>query len=289
MAAPSDDKTKSLSRIVCKGGTILRDGITLSFSAVLPDPIQLVLVIVHGLSEHRGRYQRLQLDLAKEGFASYAYDQRGFGESEGSRTHMENYTDLLLDLKRVLEFVREAHPDRKAVIVGHSFGGAVSATFCIDYPNAADGLVLSAPAYDVPALPFRLRFFGTLLNHLLPSRLVRYPSNPDWLSHDPTVGVAFRNDPLVQRAGTPRFYVEFGKMNDHLHQQAGKILLPTLILQGSQDRVVFPSGARALFERIGSAEKKLLWYDGFYHEVFNEIGREQVIADLVGWLKETMQ
>jgi alpha-beta hydrolase superfamily lysophospholipase len=289
MAAPSDDKTKSLSRIVCKGGTILRDGITLSFSAVLPDPIRMVLVIVHGLSEHRGRYQRLQLDLAKEGIASYAYDQRGFGESDGSRTHMENYTDLLLDLKRVLEFVREGHPDRKMVILGHSFGGAVAAAFCIDYPNAADGLVLSAPAYDVPALPFRLRFIGTLLNRLLPSRPVRYPSNPEWLSRDPAIGVAFRNDPLVQRAGTPRFYVEFGRMSEHLHRFAEKITLPTLILQGSRDRIVFPSGARALFGRIGSAKKKILWYDGFYHEVFNEIGREKVIADLMGWLKEAVQ
>jgi len=287
MAVPSNDKT-DLSRLVSKRGMILRDGVSLSFSAVLPDPIEMVLVIVHGLSEHRGRYQRLQLDFGKAGFASYAYDQRGFGESDGSRTHMERYTDLLLDLKHVVEFVRQAHPGRKVVIVGHSFGGAVSAAFCIDYPNAADGLVLSAPAYDVPALPFRLRFFGTLLNHLLPTRRVRYPSNPDWLSHDPAVGVAFRSDPLVQRAGTPRFYVEFGRMNDHLHQSAERIVLPTLILQGSHDRIVFPSGARALFGRIGAAKKKILWYDGFYHEVFNEIGRERVIADVVGWLKEAV-
>jgi len=289
MDGPLSDKADSLRGIDCKGGTILRDGITLSFSAVLPNPIRMVLVIVHGLSEHRGRYRRLQLDLGKEGFASYAYDQRGFGESEGSRTHMERYTDMLLDLKRVLEFVREAHPGQKIVILGHSFGGAVSATFCIDHPTAADGLVLSAPAYDVPALPFRLRFFGTLLNRILPSRLVRYPSNPEWLSHDPAIGTAFRSDPLVQRAGTPRFYVEFGRMNEYLHRHADKITLPTLILQGSQDRIVFPSGARALFERIGSRKKKLLWYDGFYHEAFNEIGREQVIADVVGWLKETIQ
>lgn len=289
MDGPLSDKADSLDRIVCKGGTIRRDGTTLSFSAVLPDPIRMVLVIVHGLSEHRGRYRRLQLDLGKEGFASYAYDQRGFGESDGSRTHMERYTDMLLDLKRVVEFVREAHPGRKVVILGHSFGGAVSATFCIDYPNAADGLVLSAPAYDVPALPFRLRFIGVLLNQLLPSRPVRYPSVPEWLSHDPEIGLAFKNDPLVQRAGTPRFYVEFGKMNEYLHQHAPKITLPTLLLQGSQDRIVFPSGARALFERIGAAKKKILWYDGFYHEVFNEIGREQVIADVVDWLKETVQ
>lgn len=289
MAVPSDDNTDSVGRIVCKGGTILQNGIALSVSAVLPDPIEMVLVIVHGLSEHRGRYQRLQLDLAKEGLASYAYDQRGFGESDGSRTHMERYTDMLLDLKRVIDSVREAHPDRKVVVLGHSFGGAVSATFCIDYPNAADGLVLSAPAYDVPALPFRLRFIGTMLNHLLPARPVRYPSVPDWLSHDPAIGVAFRNDPLVQRAGTPRFYVEFGKMNDYLHRFAEKIILPTLILQGGQDRIVFPSGARALFGRIGSVKKKILWYDGFYHEVFNEIGREQVIADVVHWLKEAVR
>lgn len=286
MAGSSGNKTDSLQGIVRKRGTIPGADAALSYSALLPDSYPLLLVIVHGLSEHRGRYQRLQLDLAKAGIASYAYDQRGFGESDGSRTHMERYTDLLSDLRRVIAFVREGHPGRKVVLLGHSFGGAVSATFCIDHSDDVDALALSAPAYDVPLLPLRLHLLGYVLNRFLPARLVRYPSNPDWLSRDPEVGAAFRSDPLVQRAGTPRFYVEFRRMNKYLHQSVGRITLPTLIMQGSADRIVYPSGARALLEGIGAQRKKLNWYDGFYHEVFNEVGRERVIADLLQWLKE---
>lgn len=275
-------------KIIEKAGTVDRGGLTLSYTAFLPENAKAALLIVHGISEHRGRYRRLQNDLARHGYAVYSYDQRGFGQSAGARTHVERYTELLLDLKEMLRFVREQHPDLKAVIIGHSFGGAVSGTFCIDYPTDADALVLSAPAYDVPSLPFRLHLLGYLLDHLIPGRPIRYPSEPIKLSRDPEVGVAFRNDPLVQSAGTPRFYVQFRMMNRYFHQNAEKIVLPTLILQGSEDRIVIPQGARALFEKLRSSRKKLIWYEGFYHEVFNEIGRERVISDLLAWLEESV-
>ncbi|MBI3805716.1 MAG: lysophospholipase [Nitrospirae bacterium] len=289
MAGSPGNKTDSLQGVLRISGTIPSAGLALSYSALLPEFFQTVLIIVHGLSEHRGRYQLLQLDLARAGIASYAYDQRGFGESDGSRTHVERYTDFIDDLHRVVAFVRKGHPGQKIVLLGHSFGGAVAATFCIDHPNEAEALVLSAPAYDVPLLPFRLHLLGYLFNRIFPSRPLRYPSNPGWLSRDPAVGLAFQNDPLVQRAGTPRFYVEFRRMNVSLHQSAGRIALPTLILQGSADRIVFPSGARALLARIGSEKKRLNWYEGFYHEVFNEVGRERVVDDLLHWLKEIFQ
>ncbi len=269
-------------------GTIRQEEIDLSYHAVFPDFYRQVFVIVHGLSEHKGRYRRLQEDLAREGYASYAYDQRGFGQSGGSRTDVRRYTDYHLDLKKVIQFVRARHPDRKVILLGHSFGGMVSATYCIGYPNTVDGLVLSAPAYDLPVPPFYIRVLGPLLRFFLPTILIRYPSQSDHLSHDPAVGPAFRNDPLAQRAGTPRFYVELRRMNRYFHRFAERITLPTLILQGSEDRIVIPSGAKGLYQKIGGSKKKLIWYDRFYHEVFNEIERERVIADLIEWLKETV-
>ncbi len=273
-------------RITEREGFIQRNETALSYHASLPENPKAVLVILHGLSEHKGRYLRLQADLAQAGFGSYAYDQRGFGRSNGVRTHVERYTDFFLDLKEVIHFVRAAHPGLKVVILAHSLGGAVAAAFCIDYPNEADALVLSAPAYHVPPFPLRLQLLGLLLNPFLPTYSIRYPSDAKKLSRDPQIAIAFRSDPLVQSAGTPRFYIEFRKMNGRLHRLADQIVLPTLILQGSEDGVVIPQGARLLYDRIGSAKKKLIWYKGFYHEVFNDIGREQVIADLIGWLKE---
>lgn len=273
-------------RTVEQAGFIQRNDTALSYAALLPENSKAILVIVHGLSEHKGRYLLLQRDLARAGFGSYAYDQRGFGESNGARTYVERYTDFFLDLKAVIGFVRGRHPGVKVVILAHSFGGAVGASFCIDYPDQADGLVLSAPAYDLPSLPFRLQLLGYLLNPFFPTRSIRYRSEPEKLSHDPEIGIAFMRDPLVQQAGTPRFYVEFRKMNNRLHREAARIVIPTLILQGSEDRIVIPEGARLLYDRVGSADKKLLWYEGFYHEVFNEIGRERVVADLIAWLKD---
>lgn len=271
--------------MIDQSGSIWHGTIQLSYSAMLPETPQLALILIHGLSEHKGRYRALQKTLAEAGHAVYAYDQRGFGQSGGVRTHVERYADYFLDLKEVIAFVRVRHPGLKIILIGHSLGGLVSATFCVEFPDEVEGLILSAPAYDVFPLPRLLEGMARLMNHLLPNRPIRYVSAPEKLSHDPEVVAAFRRDPLVQSAATPRFYAEFCKMNRVLHQKAGQIQRPTLILQGSADTLVRPQGARALFHQIQSREKQIRWYEGFLHEPFNEIGRERVIADVIGWLK----
>jgi len=269
---------------VHESGFIERGELSLSYLAVLPDQPRAIVIIVHGISEHKGRYLRLQNDLASEGFANYSYDHRGFGLSGGRRTDVKRYRDYLQDLKEVTAFARQHHPHRKVFLVGHSLGGMITAVFCIDFPHEVDGLVLSAPSYDVPLLPWFLELLVKALSRFIPTCPIRYPNLRGKRSHDPEVDIAFENDPLVQTKATPRFYVEFRKMNRYLHQYAGKIVTPTLILQGRQDGIVRPKGAQALFDRLQISQKRLIWYEGLYHEIFNEIGRERVIADLVHWL-----
>ncbi len=179
---------------------------------------------------------------------------------------------------------RTATPDGKIVLIGHSLGGAVAATFCIDYPDAVDALVLSSPAFDVPPLPLPLEVLAGSLKFLMPTASISYPSSRGKRSRDPSVDLALASDPLILNKATPRFYVEFKKMKRCFQENAEKIILPTLILQGGADEIVRPEGAKHLHNRLRNPKNKLITYADYRHEVFNEIGREKVINDLVSWL-----
>ncbi|MEK7702653.1 MAG: lysophospholipase [Nitrospirota bacterium] len=262
--------------------------VALSYRSVVPENPRAAILIVHGLSEHKGRYLQLQTELAEAGFSAWAYDQRGFGKSTGNRTDMADYHELLSDLQKMVTRVREESRKLPLILLGHSLGGAVMATYCIDNPKEAEGLILSAPAYEFFPLPKMTHFAGIFMYRLFPKVLIPYPTKKDGLSHDPKIARAFKHDPLVQSSGTSRFYHEFRRMNEHLREQADRITLPTLILQGTADATIVPSGAQSLYDKIKSEKKQLIFYEGFYHEPFNEIGRERVIVDVVSFIEKLL-
>ncbi len=273
---------------LAEDGTVRSGGVQLSYTHLRPKTAKATLVILHGLNDHKGRYRQVQEALAAAGFASIAYDQRGFGLSEGKRTDLADYHDLLRDLKTMVDQARAESPAKKVGIIGHSLGGAVAAAFCIVYPEAADALVLSSPAYAFPGLPLRLEALTRLLSRIAPRLSIRYPSVGGQRSRDPAVDVAVAKDPLIFRVGTPRFYREFREMNRLLHLRAGDIRIPTLILQAGADKIVQAEGAKDLYRQMKHPKNKLIWYDGYYHEVFHDIGRERVLSEMIAWLAAVM-
>ncbi|MFQ5596449.1 MAG: alpha/beta hydrolase [Nitrospiria bacterium] len=271
-----------------KNATIQRGKVALAYTLIHPVPSKAAAIILHGLNDHKGRYRHLQEGLARAGYSSLAYDQRGFGLSDGKRADVADYREFFEDLSAIVKLLRKEHPHIQVVLIGHSLGGAIAAAYCIDHPNETDGLVLSSPAYDVPMLPFPLEPLAHLLYKCMPGAAFPYPNPDGKRSRDPAIDIAVAKDPLIAVKGTPRFYVEFRKMNRYLQEHAQAITLPTLILQGGADSIVRAEGARALFRRLGHPKNHLHWYEGFYHEVFHEIGHEGVIADLVGWLETAL-
>jgi alpha-beta hydrolase superfamily lysophospholipase len=260
--------------------------VTLFYRFVVPKNPRAILIIVHGVSEHGGRYLRLQRELSELGFAVFAYDQRGFGKSTGRRTYAAHYTDFLNDLKEIIDTAKKEIPGQPIILIGHSFGGLVVSAFCIHFPEAVKRIILSAPAYMFIPLPAILHFMGIALNRFFPTIRIRYPSDPSKLSHDKDIVNAFRADPLAQTHGTPRFYHALKEMNDMVRRRTDQISLPTLILQGTEDTIVYPQGAQTLYDKISSKKKRLIFYEGFYHEPFNEVGRGKVVTDVVGWLND---
>jgi len=164
-------------------------------------------------------------------------------------------------------------------------GGEIAAFWAIDRQPEVTGIALSAPALSVASNVFPLlrRFAQPIARWLPRLRLVRFGCRN--LSRDPSVVDAFRSDPLAFHGRFPvRTGAEILRVGPWVLDRAEAISAPLLVLQGTGDRVVDPRGADDLVRRAGSPDKTLRRYDGLFHEVLSEPEREQVFADLAGWL-----
>lgn len=245
-----------------------------------------VLLIVHGLAEHSGRYMNVVNHFVPLGYAVYGIDHLGHGKSDGTRVYVERFEDYTDTLKRYFDMVRDWQLERPIFLVGHSLGGAISALYLFDHQTGLTGAVLSGPAVKVPDnIPPAVAFVGKVLATLIPKFGVM-GLEADGVSRDPAVVQAYRNDPLVYTGKiTARLGAEYLKAMQRISADAGKITLPILIIQGSADKLVDPDGAHMLYATVSSIDKTIKIYDGFYHEVFNEPEHEQVLRDVETWLE----
>lgn len=249
------------------------------------DP-KAVIVVVHGLGEHSGRYMNLVNRFVPLGYAVYGIDHVGHGKSEGPRLYVERFTDFTGPLKIYLSMVRAWQPGKPLFLIGHSMGGLIAALFLIDSQAGLAGAVLSGPAVKAPGdIPAVKILVGRILAVLFPRAGIGRLETVA-VSRDPAVVEAYLADPLVCKGKlTARLGAEMLGAMERVRNEAGRISLPILIVQGGADRLVDPAGARLLHDRVTSADKKLIVYDGLYHEVFNEPERDSVLADVEQWIE----
>ena len=160
------------------------------------------VLLVHGLGEHSGRYDRLAAWFNQRGYAVRGYDQRGHGQSSGRRGALRHRDDLLADLAAVYQEYARATPHRP-LLLGHSMGGLVAVRAVLDGALAPPALVLSSPALRSWESPQMVRLAGVLAR-LLPNLPLRSGLDASRLSHDPQVAVDYKADPLRHGWITPR-------------------------------------------------------------------------------------
>jgi alpha-beta hydrolase superfamily lysophospholipase len=244
------------------------------------------LLIVHGLAEHSGRYGNVVNHFVPLGYAVYGIDHFGHGKSDGTRVYVKRFDDYTNTLKVYFDKIRGSQPGKPIFLVGHSMGGLITAMYLLDHQAELAGAVLSGPAVKIPeyVTPFIL-FMGKMLSALIP-KYGLLPLDANGVSRDPDVVQAYVSDPLVYRGkATARLAAEMLKAMQAITAQAARITLPILILQGSADRLVNPTGAQMLYDAVSSVDKEIRIYDGFYHEVFNEPEHDKVLRDVETWLE----
>lgn len=262
-----------------------RDGLALS-SCSYPCPAPRArVVLVHGYAEHMGRYAHVIEALNGAGFEVHAFDLRGHGRSEGVRGHVLRFQDYLDDLDLFLaELPQDALP---LFLLGHSLGGLLSLRYVLDRPDAFVALAVSSPYLHIATdVHFLKEAVANAASHLAPTLLTKSPIEAKALSHDPAVVEAYIADPLIFKTFNARWFFEAREAQEEVLKRAGEVRLPVLMLIGSADPIAEPARSKEVFERLGSPDKRLEVYDGFFHEVLNEVGKERVVRDLVGWLGE---
>ena len=246
-----------------------------------------VLAVVHGYGEHGGRYRGLAEDMVPRGCDVHVYDLRGHGLSGGRRGHLGCFADYLDDTAVFLKAVREEQPGRPVYLLGHSLGGLIAAAYVEDRPgDAPAGLILSSPflRLGMPVPPLKLHA-ARLLSLVAPAVNIGNTLDPAELSHDQDVVSAYRIDPLNHHVATARWAAEVVAAQSAALSAAHRIRLPLLLLYADADAVADPQACRDLFERAASPDKTVHCYEGFYHEIFNDTGRDAVFADLATWLE----
>jgi alpha-beta hydrolase superfamily lysophospholipase len=278
---------------------IAADGARLFRQRWLPDGGAVAVVAVaHGYGEHGGRYGNLVAALVPAGFAVEVYDLRGHGRSPGPRGHVDRFVRYIGDTRRFLDGVAEDHDGTPLFLLGHSFCGLIAALMTeaprpqpSSAPAAAPapalrGVILSSPFLALTAPPTRPKLAAArLLSRLAPARDIGNTLVASDLSRDADVVAAYETDPLNHHAATARWAVETLSAQRRALDGAARLRLPLLVVFGSEDAIAAPAAALSLYERAGSPDKTCRCYEGYHHELFNEVGKERPIADLVAWLR----
>ncbi|MCO7219147.1 alpha/beta hydrolase [Klenkia sp. PcliD-1-E] len=244
-----------------------------------------VVVLVHGLHEHAGRYAHVAQRLARSGYATWAPDHPGHGRSPGSRGNIGSLAGTVAGVDETAQLAAAAHPGIPLFVYGHSMGGLVAAQYLTGAPSVpVRGGVLSAAALDLSSANRVVQLVAPVLGRLLPD-LGTLQLDAEAVSRDPAVVAAYRADPL-NRMGKVRartgaeMVTAVAAMPDRLR----RLTLPLLVLHGGADRLVPPAASELVATGTASSDVTHTVYPGLCHEAHNEPEQEQVLDDVVGWL-----
>ena len=261
-------------------------GLELSYQVWrLGHEIKAVLAIVHGHGEHIGRYGNVVKVLAPRGFAVYGFDHRGHGRSPGRRGHINSWNEYREDVRLFLQLIDHEEPGRPIFLMGHSMGALVVLDYLIHSSNGLCGAVISgAPIVPVGVAKPYLVYISRALSKIWPRFPLRLALDTSALSRDAEVVRAYVTDPLVHGRFTARWGTESLSAVERVRTNAAAVKVPILLIHGGADRLNSPEGIKRFFEIMTVADKSLRIYPDMYHELHNDIGSEEVVADVAEWL-----
>jgi alpha-beta hydrolase superfamily lysophospholipase len=250
-----------------------------------------ILVVLHGLGEHGGRYLHVPHYVQSAVDSVYCLDLCGHGRSEGLRGHVERFDvfaeDLALSVRRLDEQLKKRFGYSEIHLLGHSLGGHIGLRALFLFPDLPiHSATISAPFLGIRAkVPFAKKFAAVTLSKIWRTLQLNTELDVNALSHDNEVCEAYLADRLVHSKMTPRFFTELqNAMADTLKRDVG-ITHPLQFIVPLQDELVDTEKSLEFFKRLKHRDKRLKTYPVFKHEPMNEIGKEQAFEDIVSWIE----
>ena len=253
-----------------------------------PQHIRGVVVLVHGMGEHSGRYSDFVVpELIDKGFAVISFDHFGHGHSEGKRGHCPNYQALLDSVKEVLNKSKDVFGNQPTFLYGHSMGGNVVLNYIMRrHPNIKGGVVTS-PFLRLAFQPPKWKLIlGKIMLRIYPSITLPSGLDPQAISRIEGEVKKYKDDKLVHDKVSPVFSFPVIEAGKYAIDMSHTLTVPLLVLHGTGDQLV---DHKATVEFAKSAPNTTLkLYQGGYHELHNDLEREDVIKTITDWMESML-
>ncbi len=262
------------------------DHLRLFWQRYTPATARATVLVLHGGGDHGGRYPALTDALVRAGMQVALVDLRGHGQSDGRRWHVDAFQDNVADLDAfVAKLSQDGVVGDQLFVLGHSHGALVAATWGLSRGRHVAGFVFSSPFFRLAAPPPLLKLLAAkTVGRLVPWLPVAAGFGPEDLTSDPELQRWTERDPLYGRKTTPAWFEAATGAQRELLRRAQDFRAPLLVLAAGDDRLADPAAARAFVDAAGSKDKRLVVYEGFRHELFNEVRRSEPIGEAVAWL-----
>ena len=242
-----------------------------------------IVAMVPGFNSHSGYFKWVGEQFAANGLAAYAVDLRGRGKSEGERFYVNNISEYISDVDLMVQTAKSRQPGLPLFLLGHSAGGVISCVYTLEHQEELTGLICESFAFQVPAPDLALQAFKGL-SHLAPHAHLFKLKN-EHFSRDPEVVKAMNEDPLIaNESQSVEMVAEMVRADERLKREFPLIKLPVFIIHGTSDNVTKYAGSQFFYDTAGSKDRTLGLYEGHYHDLLNDLGKEMVMKDIQDWL-----
>lgn len=251
-----------------------------------PDlPSKAVVLLVHGLGEHIGRYEHVARMFTDNGYGFVGADLIGHGKSGGQRGHADTFDDFLSDIDTLIKETDVRFPGIPKLLYGHSLGGNLILYYAMKFDPSIAGLIVSSPGLEVTRVPPLKLAVGKLMYALYPKFTMTNSLDVTGLSHDSSIVKAYQKDPLVHSMISARFGLDLLTLGKWLRENSVPVRIPILVVHGTDDRLVNISGTREFVKQY-NGDLKYIEFSGGYHELHNDTVKHELFDKMLDWISE---
>ena len=246
-----------------------------------------VVLLVHGMGEHSGRYAGFVVEkLIEQNISVITFDHFGHGKTEGKRGHNPSFKAVLDSVSKMLEKSKEVFGDIPTYLYGHSMGGNVVLNYALRRTSVIKGVIATSPFLKLAFEPPRIKLsVGKLLQKIAPSITMGNELDPTHVSRDKNEVQKYIDDPLVHSKISPNFSITFIETGKWVIENASDLKYPTFLLHGTDDKIIDHKASVEFANKTEKASIKL--YEGGYHELHNDLCKEEMITDIVSWINNS--
>ena len=263
------------------------DGLHLHGAYFLPPgEIKAVIVLIHGMGEHFGRYKHVVEFFNSIGYAVIGMDLRGHGTSQGKRGHIDSFQQLMDDTGLLVKKAAELFNGLPLIMYGHSLGGNIAANYVLRRQPALKGLIVTAPYFKLAFDPPKWKVaMSKIMAKIFPALTLPTELEQAALSREQAVVDAYKNDPLVHDKISAAFFTNVHAAATYPIEHAEELKIKTLVMHGLSDRITSYKGTTA-FARNNPELIELKLWEGLYHEIHNEKEKQMVFDHIASWLEK---